>query len=199
MIRKSIPLTLGFTLALALAGCGPTASEPVPDGPVGGGASSPAEKTPYLGETLPQGTPPIREGGSAVTPGYPEGGPIPEKNDADFAEKKADMPAEKKADMPAEKKDGEPAETEAPKTADVTLSEDEVAAVKELGDPADVDAALAQKICAVGEEDGKPNHLGTMGKPIKVDVAGKTAFVCCKGCVDELKANPEKYLAKIGK
>lgn len=50
--------------------------------------------------------------------------------------------------------------------------------------------ALKQQVCPVTS--GK---LGSMGKPILVDVAGRRVFVCCEGCVANLKKNPAKYLA----
>lgn len=52
--------------------------------------------------------------------------------------------------------------------------------------------ALAQRSCPVTE---KP--LGSMGKPIKVSVEGREVFVCCEGCVDMVKENPDEYLAKL--
>ena len=51
---------------------------------------------------------------------------------------------------------------------------------------------LAQKICPVSDEE-----LGSMGTPIKVSGAGKTVFLCCKGCVKRFEANPEKYVKKL--
>ena len=51
-------------------------------------------------------------------------------------------------------------------------------------------AALQQKICPVTEE-----LLGSMGKPIKINVSGQSIFVCCQGCVKALRKNPNKYLA----
>lgn len=51
-------------------------------------------------------------------------------------------------------------------------------------------AAIArQKVCPVS---GKP--LGSMGDPVKVEVNGQTLYVCCAGCVDAVKSNPEKYV-----
>lgn len=55
-------------------------------------------------------------------------------------------------------------------------------------------AAEKQKICPVSGE-----ALGTMGTPIKVDVNGKTVFICCEGCREKLLNNPEDYLAKLNK
>jgi hypothetical protein len=37
-----------------------------------------------------------------------------------------------------------------------------------------------------------------MGTPIKVSVAGHEVFICCEHCEEPLKAEPAKYLAKIG-
>jgi Cu(I)/Ag(I) efflux system membrane fusion protein len=58
------------------------------------------------------------------------------------------------------------------------------------------DQALAarQKLCPVT---GEP--LDSMGGPVKVVVAGRTVFVCCKGCEPALRKEPEKYLSKLGK
>ncbi len=81
----------------------------------------------------------------------------------------------------------------------VKLSDEEVANIKKLPDTADQQAAMDQKVCAVNEEEGKPVHLGSMGAPIKMVVKGKTAFLCCEGCVKDMEQDPEKYMARIGK
>ncbi len=52
----------------------------------------------------------------------------------------------------------------------------------------------AQKICPVT---GEP--LGSMGAPVRVAVAGKAVFVCCKGCEKPLLRSPAEYLAKLPK
>jgi hypothetical protein len=57
---------------------------------------------------------------------------------------------------------------------------------------ADRAAAKRQKICPVTK---KP--LGSMGVPPRVVVAGRVVFLCCEGCEDKLKSNPEKYLAGL--
>ena len=69
------------------------------------------------------------------------------------------------------------------------------------GDSAEIEAAMAklspedralaerQKTCPVS---GDP--LGSMGTPIKVTVEGRDVFVCCKGCIKQVKEHPEKYL-----
>jgi len=58
----------------------------------------------------------------------------------------------------------------------------------------EADRALAEKqrVCPVSDE-----LLGTMGKPIKLEVKGQTVFLCCPECEDEMKQNHEKYLAKL--
>ncbi len=65
-----------------------------------------------------------------------------------------------------------------------------------LADLSEADRALAiqQKVCPVS---GEP--LGSMGKPFKVTVKGQTFFLCCDGCQDDLKKDPDKYLAKLKK
>ena len=53
-------------------------------------------------------------------------------------------------------------------------------------------AAEKQKTCPVG---GGP--LGAMGAPYKVTVKGRVVFLCCQGCEDAIKGDPDKYLAKL--
>ena len=59
---------------------------------------------------------------------------------------------------------------------------------------ADRKAVEAQKMCPVSDQ-----ALGSMGTPIKVTVDGRDVFVCCAGCVDELKSKFAEYAAKIEK
>jgi YHS domain-containing protein len=58
--------------------------------------------------------------------------------------------------------------------------------------PEDRAAAEKQKTCPVS---GDP--LGSMGAPYKVTVEGRDVFLCCAGCEDAIKEDPEKYLAKL--
>ena len=58
--------------------------------------------------------------------------------------------------------------------------------------PADRELAAKQKICPVS---GQP--LGSMGVPCKVTVKSRDVFLCCQGCEDALKKNPDDYLAKL--
>lgn len=39
--------------------------------------------------------------------------------------------------------------------------------------------------------------LGSMGQPVKLLVGGKPVFLCCKGCVKKVQADPAKYLAVV--
>ena len=56
------------------------------------------------------------------------------------------------------------------------------------------DAALItrQAKCPVMDE-----SLGSMGQPIKVMIGDKPVFLCCKGCIKKIKAEPAKYLAMV--
>ncbi len=36
--------------------------------------------------------------------------------------------------------------------------------------------------------------LGSMGTPIPVAIGSQTVYVCCAGCVEKLRQNPEQYL-----
>ena len=55
------------------------------------------------------------------------------------------------------------------------------------------DALIAwQRNCPVT---GLP--LGSMGVPLKVNVAGEPVFLCCAGCEAKVKAEPQKHLDKV--
>jgi Cu(I)/Ag(I) efflux system membrane fusion protein len=60
--------------------------------------------------------------------------------------------------------------------------------------PEDAASAEKQHFCPVSGE-----MLGTMGPPLKVDVNGTQVWICCKGCREELLANPDEFLAKLNK
>ena len=55
--------------------------------------------------------------------------------------------------------------------------------------PEDRAVAAAQKFCPVLEG----SRLGSMGVPVKVVLDGQPVFLCCAGCVDEAKSEPEKF------
>ena len=69
-------------------------------------------------------------------------------------------------------------------------ADDSIAAARAELSPEDRALAEAQGICPVGG--GK---LGSMGKPYAVEVKGRKVFLCCQGCEEELRSNPDKYLA----
>jgi YHS domain-containing protein len=58
--------------------------------------------------------------------------------------------------------------------------------------PEDRAAAEKQRVCPVTGE-----VLGSMGKPYKISVKGQTVFLCCSGCEEEIRNDPDKFLAKI--
>ncbi len=58
--------------------------------------------------------------------------------------------------------------------------------------PTDQELIAKQKTCPVTDE-----PLGSMGKPVKVVVKGRTVFLCCAGCKKKLLADPDKYLKKL--
>jgi hypothetical protein len=55
--------------------------------------------------------------------------------------------------------------------------------------------AEAQRWCAVLTD----SLLGSMGKPLKLMLKGKTVFLCCDGCQDEAKEAPDRALATVEK
>lgn len=90
-----------------------------------------------------------------------------------------------------EKKDGDNAKKD--ENASGETKEDKIKAA--LAKLSDEDRALTekQKICPVGD-----GLLGSMGAPYKTTLEdGTVVFLCCKGCEETLKKDPEKYLAKL--
>lgn len=59
--------------------------------------------------------------------------------------------------------------------------------------PADDKSLIAiQKVCPVTGA-----KLGSMGKPLRATADGRTVFLCCAGCKDELAASPDYYLRRL--
>lgn len=81
--------------------------------------------------------------------------------------------------------------TKAEPARDVTLTEEMIAAFSKLSDD-DRRLAENQRICPVTKM-----PLGSMGTPPKVEVNGRTVFLCCQGCEAQLLDNPEKFLANL--
>jgi Cu(I)/Ag(I) efflux system membrane fusion protein len=65
---------------------------------------------------------------------------------------------------------------------------------KGLAELSDADRAAAEKqrVCPVSGD-----VLGSVGKPYKVTVKGRTVFLCCPDCKEAITKNPDKYLAKL--
>ena len=57
---------------------------------------------------------------------------------------------------------------------------------------ADRPLAIAQRTCPIT---GTP--LGSMGVPVKIILRGRPVFLCCNGCVDKAKQNPDETLKKL--
>ncbi len=57
---------------------------------------------------------------------------------------------------------------------------------------ADDTAIRAQGVCPVMNQ-----PLGSHGRPTKIVINGRSLFVCCAGCIDKVKANPDVYLAQV--
>ncbi|MBX6312049.1 MAG: hypothetical protein IRY99_03885 [Isosphaeraceae bacterium] len=55
---------------------------------------------------------------------------------------------------------------------------------------ADEKAIASLKVCPVSGED-----LGSMGPPLKVSRGDRSTFICCKGCLKKVQADPDKYLS----
>jgi len=81
----------------------------------------------------------------------------------------------------------EPAETVATFTVPFAVaSSGEIVVAKTT--EADAEAVAALKTCPVSKED-----LDSMGGPLKITRAGKSTFICCKGCLKELQADPDAF------
>ena len=77
--------------------------------------------------------------------------------------------------------------------------------------PEDPDAKLAAALAGLSAEDRalvdsqqfcpilKNNRLGSMGPPVKLDVAGQPVFVCCEGCKEQALDDPQATLAQVAK
>ncbi|MAT50860.1 MAG: hypothetical protein CMK32_06730 [Porticoccaceae bacterium] len=77
------------------------------------------------------------------------------------------------------------------KSEGVIFTEEMLAAIAKL--PAEEQAqAKMQQICPVTEM-----PLGSMGKPVKIDLDGETVFLCCQGCEGSLRREPDVYMANL--
>jgi len=54
------------------------------------------------------------------------------------------------------------------------------------------DDTYPMKTCPVSGEE-----LGSMGEPVIVEHEGTTVKLCCKSCIEDFNADPEKYTAMV--
>ena len=73
------------------------------------------------------------------------------------------------------------------------LTVEEIARIKKLPEDEQA-AAMAQAVCPVSG-----HHLGFMGVPAKTTALGRMIYLCCRGCEDEVKADPQAIIAKLEK
>ena len=64
--------------------------------------------------------------------------------------------------------------------------------------------AEAQKHCPVGvefDDDGKPTGglLGSIGKPVRMEIEGQTVFIACPSCVEPFKEDTANYMEVLAK
>ena len=121
---------------------------------------------------------------------------VPAPGKADGAK---EAPSKEMQPAPGEMKKEAPPKVEGPKTegtgkgdtAAIKLTPAEIAAIRQLP-AADQELALKQALCPVSND-----HLGSMDKPFKTTVEGRTVFLCCDGCEEKIKADPKTYLTKL--
>jgi hypothetical protein len=92
-------------------------------------------------------------------------------------------PTESAAEFTAPVRFVAPVRLAAPAAAPMTLSF--TAATK-----ADERAIAAQRVCKVSGE-----SLGSMGTPIKATRGASSTFLCCRGCMAKVQANPDRFLS----
>ncbi len=69
-----------------------------------------------------------------------------------------------------------------PGPGDAPVIPESMHGIRELSQP-DQRLAIQQRTCPVTGD-----LLGSMGQPIKVNVNGRSVFVCCQGCVAEVQS-----------
>ena len=84
-------------------------------------------------------------------------------------------------------------DTAKPSGASAKLSAKELDGIKELPQ-AEQDAAIAQAVCPVST-----HNLGSMDKPLKVTAEGRTFYICCDGCEEDVKTKGKDVVAKLDK
>jgi len=158
-----------LALMLGIGGCGGEES----GSPAAGTAGAGGPTTSTAKNNYPSS-------GPAAAPGTgTKAAPAASKDDS----KKPDAPSLEGPKTDASHEDGTP----------VKLADAEIARIKALP-AAEQDLALKQAVCPVSGE-----HLGKMGTPFKVVAEGRTFYLCCKSCQDDVKADPKAVIAKLDK
>jgi hypothetical protein len=159
--------TSASVLVLAMVGCGGEES---------------AEPTGVPSSAAPKTTPGAP---SATKPEPTKSEPVPEPTAPESKKPETSKAAEDGPNL-----DGPKAENTKPGGAS-SLSAKQLAAIKQLPE-AEQALALKQVVCPVGG-----GALGAMGKPFKVSFEGRSFYLCCDGCQDEVKADPKAIIAKL--
>ena len=159
-----------LALALGIGGCAGEESGPPAAGTAGNGG--PAKVVNKVDTSSDHAA-----AGSAAATGT--GAPAPSKDDS----KQADAPSLEGPKTDASHVNGVP----------VKLTDAEIAKIKSLP-AAEQELALKQAVCPVSGD-----HLGNMGAPVKIVAEGRTFYLCCKSCEDDVKANPKAVIAKLDK
>jgi len=90
-------------------------------------------------------------------------------------------------------KNGNPPARTPPQTTQKMSKEEKVRTNLAKLSPEDQKLAREQKFCAVENK----NELGSMGVPVKVMIKDQPVFLCCSGCEEQAKADPDATLAKV--
>lgn len=81
----------------------------------------------------------------------------------------------------------------APPTDEASLEEARIQSNLAKLTDADRQLATKQRFCPVLED----SRLGSMGAPVKIELEGETAFLCCEACRDSALEDPKATLAKV--
>jgi hypothetical protein len=144
----------------------------------------PNSPNPWFSRDLSRGTP--AAGGRPTTLDLTMGlGSVPETG-AKVAFKISGFsdPAESTAEFTAPVRFVAPVRVAAPAPAAAPMTLTFTAATK-----ADEKAIAAQRVCKVSGE-----SLGSMGTPIKVTRGSSSTFLCCRGCMGKVQADPDRVL-----
>jgi hypothetical protein len=78
-----------------------------------------------------------------------------------------------------------------PSAASADISAKALANIEKLP-PEDQKLAKEQRLCPITNQ-----PLGSMGVPVVISLEGQKVFLCCPGCIEEAKKDPEKTLKKV--